>query len=256
MAKAKGFPLIFAKKTRNIILDTLFPKNCLGCGKEGNWLCPSCFSETQLLDFQLCPYCEKNITRGGVPCPECKNLKKISLDCLIVAVPYDNPAVKKLVHYLKYRFVSDASVPLSELMVRSLVRNDCLIPDLVIPVPLHKRRLRWRGFNQSQVLAENISESLAPHLKIEVIDILRRKKYNKSQMEINNYGKRLENVRGIFSFNDQFKNNYLEKKVVLLVDDIATTGATLEECAKILKENGAKKVFAAVVARQAFYPAK
>jgi ComF family protein len=235
---------------KKFILDALFPVSCLGCQKEGFWLCPACFAQIKILDFQLCPVCEKNITENGSLCPNCRTSRKSFLDSIVVAVSYENPVIKKLVYNLKYRFIARSADPLSELMAKVLLRNDLPIPDLIVPVPLHPRRLRWRGFNQSRLLAENISKNLAPLLKIEVEDILRRNRNNKAQMKIKSYQQRLQNIQNIFSFDAQFSKDILKNKEVLLVDDVATTGATLEECAKVLKKNGAKKVYGAVIARQ------
>jgi ComF family protein len=235
-------------KIKKIILDTIFPIFCLTCNTEGFWLCSQCFSKVKLLDFQLCPACEINITEKGILCPVCRESKKSSLDSLVVSTSYENPAVKKMIHNLKYRFVADIAKPLADLMVKALLKNDLSIPDYIMPIPLHPRRLRWRGFNQSLLLAERISENLAPLMKIEVLDILERKKYNQPQMKIKKYSERLANVKNIFSLKMQLPD--LKNKTILLVDDIATTGATLEECAKILKEKEVKKIFSIVISRQ------
>jgi predicted amidophosphoribosyltransferase len=88
-------------------------------------------------------------------------------------------------------------------------------------------------------------------MEIGVLDVLKRDKNNKAQMKIKSYRERIQNIQNIFSFDAQFSQNILKNKEILLIDDIATTGATLQECAKVLKKNGAKKVYAAVVARQA-----
>lgn len=233
----------------NFILDTLFPINCLECSRENFWLCPDCLAKIKLQGIQVCPVCEKEITLDGVLCRSCRSFSKTSLDGLISAARYDLPALKQLIHNLKYRFVADAARPLGYLMAKSFFHSNLPLPALIVPVPLHPRRLRWRGFNQSELLAQELSQSLAAPLLIPIENILIRKKYNKPQMEIRNYQDRLKNVRDIFyALNTQVY--ILKNKTVLLVDDIATTGATLEECAKILKENGAKKVFAIVIARQ------
>jgi competence protein ComFC len=250
MADNANFSLLLAKKIKRVVLDTLFPLFCLRCEKENYWLCPDCLDRIKLLDFQFCPCCEKYITEKGALCLDCKKLRKSSLDSLAVAVSYEIPEVKKLVHYLKYRFVCKASIPLSKLMTRSLVKNDSPLPDFIVPVPLHPKRLRQRGFNQSRLLAEKISVDLAPLLKLDVLDALSRTKNKKPQMEIKSYHDRLDSVRGIFSL--KVDCSRMENKKILLIDDIATTGATLEECAKVLKKNGAKKVFAAVISRQSF----
>jgi ComF family protein len=237
-----------SRKIKKAVLDTLFPIFCLACETEGFWLCDQCLFKIQLLDFQLCPACEANITEKGALCPACRESRKSSLDSLIVSVSYENPVIKKLIHNLKYRFVADIAKPLADLMVKALLRNDLPIPDYIMPIPLHPRRLRWRGFNQSLLLAETISENLAPLMKIEVQDILERQKYNQPQMKIKKYQERLENVKSIFGLKEQSPD--LKNKTVLLVDDIATTGATLEECAKVIKEKGARKIFGVVISRQ------
>ena len=240
----------FRKNLKKAILDTLFPIFCFGCGREGSWLCNECVKKVKILERQYCPQCEKEITLSGSLCGKCRHGKKSHLDALISSTGYDAPAIKKLTHGLKYRYLTDAAGVLSHFIIKALLFHDCPLPFAIVPVPLHKKRLRWRGFNQAQLLAEKISENLAPPLVISVLDILERKKYNKPQMEIKNYQERLRNVEDIFQLKSDFDCSPIQKKTLLLVDDIATTGATLQECAKILKESGAKKVIAAVVARQ------
>lgn len=158
--------------------------------------------------------------------------------------------MKRLVHNFKYRFTADIAQPLAKLIIRALIKSDFPVPDFVAPVPLHPRRLRWRGFNQSLLLAEIVSEELAPLLKIRILDILERKTHSRPQMKVKNYRERLRNVKNIFAIKPGSNLAGIKNKTVLIVDDVATTGATLEECARILKSAGVKKVFAAVVARQ------
>jgi ComF family protein len=246
-------PAIFTyHKLKNTVLDALFPIFCLSCGKEGFWLCKECLNRTKLLDFQVCPVCEDTVTEKGGLCHTCHASRKSNLDSLVSAVSYEDLSLKKLVHNLKYRFAGDISQPLAKLISRALIQNDIALPDFLVPVPLHPRRLRWRGFNQSFLLASGISEELAPLTGIEILDILERKKFNRPQMQIKNYQERLQNIHDIFALNKNIDENIIKNKRLMLVDDIATTGATLEECAKILKQFGAKKVFSAVVARQSF----
>lgn len=235
---------------KKLILDTLFPISCLGCETHETWLCEKCFSNIEVPDRQICPLCENALTPQGKVCPSCQKRQKSFLDCLIVAASYENPLVKQLVHVLKYRFIESLAEPLARLLLKSLLQNEIPLPDCIIPVPLHPRRLRWRGFNQSLLLAQKISEDLTPLMKIEILEILERRKYNKPQMEIRGYQDRRENVRDLFAVKSGADLSHIKGKTIYLIDDIATTGATLEECAKALKKAGAKKVFAAVVARQ------
>lgn len=237
-------------KIKKIILDTLFPITCLSCQKNDLWLCEECFQKIPIRRDQVCPACEREITLSGLLCRTCRTSREFQLDGLISAVSYENQTVKKMVHNFKYRFVSDLSRPLARLEIKALLSHDTPLPQALIPVPLYPRRLRWRGFNQALLLAENISRNSAPPLKIPVLDILERRKYNKPQMELRNYQNRLENVRNLFRIKSSAGLDNIKGKTVYLIDDIATTGATLQECAKVLKEAGAKKVFAVVIARQ------
>jgi len=112
---------------------------------------------------------------------------------------------------------------------------------LIMPVPLHKKRLRWRGFNQSELLAKGIKKYFNLDLRL---DELIRTKHKKPQTKLSGR-KRKENVKGCFFW----KGDWLDGKNIILVDDVITTGSTLNECAKVLKENGAGEVWGLVVAR-------
>ncbi len=275
-------------KIKNFILDTLFPISCLSCGKHGAWLCDSCLEKIPLRIEQACPVCEKLITPDGRVCSNC--WEESPLNGLLAASYYETEIkseqprqyqfiasfqerglVSQIVHYYKYRFVRDLRVPLGKVILKSLFNSQLPLPDFIIPVPLHKRRLRRRGFNQAELLADYLSDNLTPGFKIPVLNnFLIRQKHTRPQMEIKNYKKRKNNIQNAFSVNNQIettagcihcdRNKYsllkpesiLKNKIILLVDDIATTGSTLFECAKTLKQNGAKEVYAVVVARQEY----
>lgn len=240
-------------KIKNFLLDTLFPISCLTCGKNDTWLCPECFSKIKLLSAQICPYCEKNTTDKGKICSVCREkfLEKtvtIPLDSLIVTSSYKENNIASLVHLFKYNFVQDLSFPLGKLSIKALLQNNAPLPDLIIPIPLHPRRLRWRGFNQSELLASYISENITPGFSIPVFfDLVKRNRYTKPQMKVKSYQERQKNISNIFEINIR---SDISGKNILLVDDIATTGATLFECGKVLKQNGAKSVQGLVIARQ------
>ena len=247
-------------KIENFVLDTLFPISCISCGKKDVWLCESCFSQIKILPSQVCPYCEKTISSNGATCAYCRSSflsqnDKFFLDNLIVSSRYKE--ISSAVHLFKYNFVKDFSVPIGKILIKSYLSASLSLPDLIVPVPLHPRRLRWRGFNQSELLAEYMSENIAPGISIPVFsDLITRKKYTAPQMKIRDYKKRKENISNAFAFSEKCsareKSEIFQGKNILLIDDIATTGSTLFECAKVLKKNGAQKVFAAVIARQEF----
>ena len=250
------------EKIRNFLLDILFPIQCISCNCPDVWLCENCLQKIQPLSFQLCPRCEKLITEDGQLCSFCKK-QKTPLAALIVAARYKEGNISKLVHLYKYNFIEDLHAPLGKLLTKALSDSGLSVPDFIIPVPLHPRRLRWRGFNQAELLANYVSQNLTPGFAIPVLGkYLQRTRYTPAQMKIKDYFQRRKNMRDAFKIHSSFlfspfsrgdvpqEQKGIKNKNILLVDDIATTGATLFECAGVLKQNGAKKVFAAVIARQ------
>lgn len=238
------------QKIKNFILDTLFPISCIACGKADAWLCRECLEKIPLRKSQVCPLCEKKITPGGRICFSCR--RKSALDGLLVATSYKNTHVSSAVHCYKYRFAEKMHAPLGELLIRAYLSADLPLPDAVIPVPLHPRRLRWRGFNQAALLARHLSENLTPGFPIPVLDdILVRTRYTHPQMQIKNYSRRQKNIENAFAIKSSEGSTFgIPNKRILLVDDIATTGSTLFEGARVLKNAGAQEVFAIAIARQ------
>ncbi|PIR73895.1 MAG: hypothetical protein COU40_00135 [Candidatus Moranbacteria bacterium CG10_big_fil_rev_8_21_14_0_10_35_21] len=246
----------FLNKLKASFLDTLFPINCVSCGKYGKWICDPCLKGLPSLPYQLCFHCERIITESGSLCQNClkksrKNKETFpKINTLIVAISYKEKLPPRLIHLFKYKFISDLQFPLGEILKKSLEKSRLPLPDIILPVPLHRIRLRARGFNQSGLLAEYIGKNLAPGLSLPVLpDILKRMHHTLPQMSIKKYQDRKKNVQNIFTITT---NSKVKGKNILLIDDVATTGATLFECARILKQNGAKKVFGAVLARQSF----
>jgi ComF family protein len=241
------------QKINTFFLDALFPIACFSCQKKDAWLCEECVNKFPILSFQLCPYCEKEITKNGTICEKCKKHQfeknfSLSLDALLCATEYQK--IAKLVHLFKYNFVFELGLPLGKIIARILQKNDSPLPDFIIPIPIHKRKLKWRGFNQAEILADSVSQNLTPGFPIPVrTDLVSRQKKTKAQMKIKTYQERLDNLHDAFAVFTQAEKILTGKKI-LLIDDIATTGATLFECAKVLKAAGAKEVTGAIIARQ------
>lgn len=240
---------MFYKKTLSIakefILDIIFPKYCINCGKEGGYLCPDCFSLIDIFEQQYCPFCfPPKIVFEGKTCISCKKFKK--LNGLYCAASYDSFIVKKLINQFKYGpHIKELSKPLASLIINHLMNLNKLSTFnnfSLIPVPLHKKKLRQRGFNQAQELAKELSETL----KIPIINnVLIKIKQTPAQMELKKE-EREKNIRGVFSCQ---KPDLIRDKKILLVDDVLTTGSTMEECTRALKGAGAKEVWGIVAAR-------
>jgi ComF family protein len=243
---------------KKLILDTLFPIECLFCQKPDEWICRECAEKIKILDTQVCPYCEKIISPSGRICQNCKTKflsknENFFLDALIVCSSYKKNHISRLIHRFKYNFIFDLSSPLAKIIIRALILHNLPLSDIIIPIPLHFRRLRWRGFNQAELLSEEISQNLTPNFPLQFFsDFILRKRFTAPQMKIKNYQARKNNLKNAFVINSTSDLEMIKDKTILLVDDVATTGSTIFECAKILKKSGAKSVFGVVLARQEF----
>lgn len=225
---------------KEFFLDILFPKFCFRCGKEGEYLCPDCFSLIDILEKQYCPFCSKpKIVFNGKTCSSCQGRNIEGLYC---ATSYKDPIVRELISQFKYYGVKDISKPLAALIVAHFLNleNNQFISDnfILVPTPLHKKKLKERGFNQSEELGKVISTFLNKPLKNVLIKI----KPTSNQVGLTK-DERKENLKGVFRCSE-----HINKKV-LLIDDVFTTGSTMEECAKTLKESGAKEVWGVTVSR-------
>ena len=228
------------------VINLFFPAFCIICGNTGEFLCPSCFEKIKIQDRQFCPVCYKETLSGEI-CYRCKGeCHGQNIDCLLSVCKYDRSSpFPYLIHSFKYDFLKDLSKPLGELMCQTLFSLNFRQFNLCF-VPLHKKRLKWRGFNQAELLANHIGK----HFNLPVYDLLKRKHFNKPQMELSR-DRRLENLKSSFVINHEGPDfNKIDKHVpVLLVDDVATTLSTLNYCADALKKNGFKKVCGIVLAR-------
>lgn len=233
---------INAKTFWNHALDLLFPINCQGCGLEGNYLCLSCQQKIEP-PLERCLVCEKNSPLGRTHL-DCV-CQKLALAGLMVAANYEEPGIKNLIWNLKYNSVAEISKNLATILVDYFVKRDLLdyfAGSFVIPVPLHKKRFKIRGFNQAELLAQNFAKSLG----FECLKLLQKTKATKRQVELEG-AERLKNLEGAFSVLPMPPS--LGERKIILVDDVATTGATLNECAKVLRAQGAGEIWGLVVAR-------
>jgi ComF family protein len=233
----------FFLKLKGTILDFLFPKTCFGCQREGTYLCSDCLATLDILNtlFCLCP--KSRIIASPGKCPVCRSQ---SLSGLYFAVSYKNSLVKNLLHRFKYSpYVKELAKTLASLIIvhfKLIEKEKELQNSVLVPVPLEKTKLKARGFNQS----EEMAKELVKEWKVPLINnCLEKIKTTENQMELS--GKeREENLKGAFAVKSA---EQIQGKKIFLIDDVYTTGATLEECAKILKQAGAKEVWAIAVAR-------
>lgn len=232
-----------------LLLDLLFPKTCVGCGKYGIYFCPQCVQKITQTDL-VCPRCER-LSLGGLTHPVCR--RRFGLDGLWFLGAYQDP-LKAAVKKLKYKHVRGFARELVEIVVDYWARNGPFLLDqikksggdgwLVVPVPLHVLRQNWRGFNQSAEVGTELADSLG----LEYAEVLARVKNTTPQVKLPSAASRRKNIRGAFALRS-LPGPAVQGKNVILVDDVWTTGATLKECGFILKRAGAKTVWALTLAR-------
>jgi len=233
----------FLNKTWNFILDVLFPPICVNCkkllDKDEQIVCRHCISKISLNTTLFCPVC-----RARLP----ENKKICHFDChylLGAAGNYDDLILQNLIQAFKYKSVKSLAPVLTDLMLQYISHLSLVISHLsfiVVPVPLYPRRERERGFNQAKLIAKNLVENL----NLEFCDALLRVKTTKPQAKTKDSEERAKNVDGCFKI---IHSELVEEKNIILIDDVFTSGATMNEAVKVLKQNGAKKILALVIAK-------
>ena len=218
-------------------LDWLFPPRCGGCGKAGSRWCDECQEKVPALAGNLCEKCGLPVNRQSL-CNRCRT-EPPPFRALRAWAVFDFP-IRQALHKLKYRRdmgLGDAlAVPLAD-FTKSL---DWPL-ELVVPVPLGRKRLQERGYNQVALIARPLSLALGLDYRPAA---LKRKRETLSQVGLS-AAERRENMHNAFSADA----SAVRGKTVLVMDDVSTTGSTLSSCAEALLQSGAKDVFALTVAR-------
>lgn len=223
------------------LLNLIFPKTCLGCGREGKYLCDTCLEKLKILK-PVCPYCEK-LSIDGFTHIKCH--KVYGLDGLTSIWDYEG-AIKKAILAFKYKYATEVGKELNGRIVDWLIRNKELVPNVqcLVPVPIHWYRENVRGFNQSEEIGREVAEKLGWDFKH---DLLIKKKSTNPQAQLT-VAERKQNLQGVFSLNPNYSLSTIGCSLILF-DDVFTTGSTLKEAAKVLKRAGVIKVWGLTIAR-------
>lgn len=225
------------------ILDLIFPKSCLTCGKGGSYICTDCVLKVRLLK-PACPYCEK-ASIDGFTHTKCK--KKFGLDGLISIWDYEC-VIRKAVMALKYKYSTEVGKELANIFANYLRSQytiyNILNTSTLVPIPLHWHRENVRGFNQSEEIGKLVAKEMGWRFNP---DLLVKKKPTISQAQLS-VEARKQNLRGVFCLNSNYTLDALPSTLILF-DDVFTTGSTLKECGKVLKHAGVEKVWGMTIAR-------
>lgn len=223
------------------ILDILFPPRCVGCQKSGYILCPSCIMQIRPLPPTVCQRCSSPLTTDGT-CKQCQYYP-LNLSGLRAVSIYQEP-LRSCIHALKYDGNTRLAEPLGQLLAQACI-NYGMRADAIIPVPLHSERQQQRGYNHAYLLAEICAARVGIPLRN---DILVRHRATTAQVGLK-HDERRQNMAGAFVCTHAFAARALVGRTILVVDDVCTTGATLEACAAPLFAAGAMAVWGLVLAQ-------
>lgn len=212
-----------------LFLNLVYPKYCLLCLQKGDYICDNCKKKFTYFEKPICPVCL------GVLRSKNYFIHKICrihspLDGLFPLIQYDEIA-RLILTEAKYKFGKEILYEIAK-MLKCTYSNLPFSIDYLVPVPMNKIKFEKRGFNQAEVIAQKINRNYK--------NVLIKINSTTSQASLNR-NKRLLNLKNSFLVN---KNFNVQNKNIVLIDDVSTTGATLFECAKVLKLDGAKRVYA------------
>ena len=227
------------------IQKLLFPDYCLSCREEveSYGLCGKCFKQIKFISTNCCKFCSH-------PFPYNDSFEKICAACLVDPPIFDknlsaieyNDMARNLIIKFKYQdqqILKKYFINVMGYKAREIIEES----DIICPVPMHWFKVLMRNYNQACILAKYISQNWQ---KDYIPDLLLKIKYTKPQVSLSGSARK-KNISGSIKFNQKFD---IKNKVILLIDDVFTTGSTLNECAKQLKKNGCKKVYTLTVARK------
>lgn len=232
-----GFQLIKTDK-KDMLTDLIFPNRCPFCGKVIHWsgyCCSDCFDRAEWIDYDKVKICR----RCGHYICECDK-GEIFCDSCFTSAAYTDETVRNAVLSMKYRQSENAAVIFSHQLSVLLAKETDNGFDIIVPVPMHKKNIRRRGYNQAEILAEHLSELMGIPVKNDLIG----KHYSKETQHSRTAEERRAAVMSEYFALEQRLNG----ENVLLCDDIFTTGSTVNRCAQLLKDIGAASVTAAVCA--------
>jgi ComF family protein len=228
------------QQVKTALLDLLFPLQCTGCGREGTLICPSCRLTLRRIEPPFCQRCGTPLG-GRNRCASCVSHPLI-VDGIRSLYLFEG-TIRKAIHQFKYGHLKAMAAPLGE-MLASYLRGSPLEADVIMPVPLHRKRMRERGYNQASLLAAELSRQTGLPL---VEDRLVRQLDTAAQARALTAAERRRNVSEAFACTRE-----LDRGRILLIDDVWTTGATLDACAAALKASGADSVWGLTVASEIF----
>lgn len=235
-------------------LNLIYPLSCENCGQlikesKGYSICENCLQQIKTISNPYCFRCGKPFSPGidfedKALCANCQEKKDPYY--FVRSATYYQGVMRKCIHLLKYKKELKLARPLADFMVKHLLSDELINIrkiELIIPVPLFKDDYLKRGFNQSGLLAKYIADYFSITFSN---DLLIKKRANQSQVGLSKVERKM-NIKNVYSVNSPLQQNNINR--ILLIDDIFTTGSTVEACCKVLRKAGIKELFVLTLAR-------
>lgn len=224
----------------NLILQWFYPPRCIFCGKvmkvgQTELICEQCQNTIHWKEGAVCQKCGRNIYLNEKYCDRCQKTNFIFEKGIAV---FSYTDVRDAIAHFKFRYWKRDAIPFANLMGDYLLTYYPEIKeqsDLLIPVPMYQKKQKVRGFNQSELLAKLLAQRFEKQCSVNNLKRIR----HTAPQSLLNAQQRQENIKGAFALEN---SQEIEGKTILLIDDIFTTGTTINECSKVLYQNGAKKV--------------
>ncbi len=233
-------PGTFSQKF-NQCLDLFFPPRCVHCNTPNSWLCERCFKEIDFISKNVCIYCgTPTLTADSSACKQCKDHPLQYIDAIRVAAYFKDNPIQSTIHVFKYKNRKVMASVLGEILAKSYQYYN-LKADVIVPVPLHPAKFKKRGYNQSELLAKHLCDLVNVPLNRTSLQRIRE---TKTQMELGSHERR-QNVANAFVC----MNEALLNKKVLVIDDVCTSGSTLDFCAAALKAGQVASVWGLTLAK-------
>lgn len=233
------------EKLSTLLLDTFLPNQCIICNKLNKFnLCDICAYN---IPNKPSLWINKNVNSRSIFIP--KNITKIQppldneyINSILSCSEFKNTSIKKSIHYLKYKNLPQISTPLGAIMLRAIGQHLTSTDNILLcPIPVHPNRLKWRGYNQSQLLAEYLNRQIG----IKIYTGLIKVKDTKSQMRIKDRYHRIMNLNDAFIATIKSTQ---QNQTILIIDDVTTTLSTITQAAKALKKQGFHDINALILA--------
>jgi len=228
------------QKSSQTLFDLLFPPNCTHCKVANSWLCPTCLANIPFITSTVCNHCGTPVDSASSSCIQCRNHSLPFIDGIRAAAYFEDNPIRSAIHDLKYNNHRAIATILAEILADTYHRYD-LRADVIVSVPLHHSKIKERGYNQSDLLANELGDMLGLPINKTTLQRIRK---TKSQMRLG-VEERHKNVVDAFLCSD----SRLANQKVLLIDEVCTTGSTLNACAAALKQGSVTSVWGLTLAK-------